>query len=81
MATRDDLQTWIVDALNATPRKSGRIVDICKHVWGQHEADLKASVDLFYTWQYDIRWAANRLRRNKQMKSIQMSPKGLWELP
>ena len=42
---------------------SGDLLDICKAVWEKHEADLRASGDLFYTWQYDIRWAGTKLRK------------------
>jgi len=31
------------------------IVRIAKHIWDCHEADLRASGDLFFTWQYDMR--------------------------
>jgi len=34
----------------------------------------------FFTWQYDIRWAANLLRRSGLMKPAESSPHGLWEL-
>lgn len=56
------------------------IPQICKRIWEAHETDLRASGDLFYTWQYDVRWAANRLRRTKVMKANEVSPKGMWEL-
>ena len=79
MASRDDLETWLQAALIAIGGK-GRVVDVCKEVWDQHETELRKSGGLFYTWQYDIRWAANRLRRKKKMKPVEISPAGLWEL-
>lgn len=79
MTTRDDLEGWLESALKNLGRK-GKIVEICKVVWTQHQADLESSGDLFYTWQYDIRWAAKRLRDKKIMKSVEASPKNLWEL-
>jgi len=60
--TRYDLQEWLVNALRAH-RGSATIVQVCEHVWANHEQDLRASGDLFYTWQYDIRWAATKLRK------------------
>ena len=39
------------------------IIDVCKYVWEKYESDLRHSGDLFYTWQYDIRWAATELRK------------------
>ena len=56
------------------------IIDVCKHFWTKHKKELEQSGDLFYTWQYDIRWAATELRKTKRMKSSELSPKGVWEL-
>ncbi len=61
MATRADLQDWVLEALKEL-RRAASVVDVCKVVWRRHEMDLRASGDLFYTWQYDIRWAAQKLR-------------------
>jgi hypothetical protein len=61
MITRHVLQDWVVEALQANGGR-GRVVDVCKHIWKHHERDLRSAGDLFYTWQYDVRWAAQRLR-------------------
>ena len=79
MATRDDLVDWLYDALKASNGR-GRIVDLCKHVWEAHEYDLRESGDLFYTWQYDIRWAAQKLRDSGKLKSATVAPRGIWEI-
>jgi len=79
MATREDLQGWLIEALNALGG-SASVAAACKHIWDHHETELKASGDLLYTWQYDVRWAANRLRRNNIMKSVEQSPSHVWEL-
>jgi len=47
---------------------------------GTYKTELRESGAWFYPWQYDIRWAANRLGRRKIMKSVEISPTGLWEL-
>ena len=57
-----------------------RIVDICRYVWKNYQDELLNSGDLFYTWQYDIRWAATELRKSQRMKSAEQSPKGIWEI-
>jgi len=41
---------------------TGKIVQIAKHIWDNHERDLRGAGDLFYTWQYDMRWAAQELQ-------------------
>ncbi len=79
MARKDDLQDWIITALRANEgRATG--VEIAKHIWRHHESTLRQSNDLFYTWQYDMRWAANILRSKGLLKDATSSPKGVWEL-
>ena len=55
-------------------------IGICKHFWSKYENELKNSGDLFYTWQYDIRWAATALRKTGRMKDANLSPSGVWEI-
>ena len=59
---------------------SGIILDVCKMFWKEHEEELRSSGDLFYTWQYDIRWAATTLRKEGVMKDASLSKTGVWEL-
>jgi hypothetical protein len=79
MATQEDLDIWLIEALRALGG-SGTVIQVSKYVWEQHETELRASGDLFYKWQYVIRWSANRMRRKKTMKSVEESPPHLWEL-
>lgn len=79
MATKDVLQIWVSDALSAHGGRAS-IVEVARFIWNHHEADLLKSGDLMFTWQYDMRWAANILRRNSIMKSVDISKKGIWEL-
>jgi hypothetical protein len=78
-ATRDDLQEWLVDALRAHGG-TATIVEVCRHVWTNHEDDLRSSDDLFYTWQYDIRWAATKLRKKGVVGPPSAAPVGTWVL-
>lgn len=77
--TRSDLPDILYNSLQ-TMGGSSNIVDICRFVWDHYETDLRASGDLFYTWQYDIRWAATSLRKEKRMKDSSVSPSGIWEI-
>lgn len=79
MTGRVKLKEWLVEALKFYGGRAS-IVDICRYVWEHHEDELRRSGDLFYTWQYDIRWAATRLRKEGKMKPAGLSPKGIWEL-
>nr|WP_249316779.1 hypothetical protein [Bacillus sp. FJAT-50079] len=73
------MQNWIIEALKAN-ENSATLLDICKYVWKNYEEELRKSGDLFYTWQYDIRWAATKLRKDGRLLSAKQSPKGVWEL-
>ena len=77
--TRSDLTTYVSEALHANGG-SATIVEIARRIWDQHRADLETSGELFYTWQYDMRWAATRLREDGKLKPAETSPKGVWEL-
>ena len=79
MAHKDDLLDWLLKALKAHGGNASILV-ICNYVWKNYEGELRKSGDLFYTWQYDIRSAADKLRREKTMRAANLSPKGLWEL-
>jgi hypothetical protein len=79
MAVRQDLQEWVVAALLALGG-GGTLVDIARKIWEEHERDLRASGDLFYTWQYDMRWAATRLRQTSTVRASVDSPRGIWQL-
>jgi len=76
---KEYLIDWLVDALKCLDGR-GSITEICKYVWDNHEGELRNMGDAFYTWQYDIRWAATELRNNGIIKSASLSPKGIWEL-
>ena len=79
MTNQDNLQNWIYEALESLNGK-GRIVDVAKYIWDNKENELRASGDMFYTWQYDMRWAATKLRENQIIEPAEKSKKGEWKL-
>ncbi|MGY6706833.1 MAG: hypothetical protein ACXIVF_00790 [Rhizobiaceae bacterium] len=79
MVKKADLIDWVVDALRAAGG-SASILYVSKHIWDNHQADLKAGGDLFYTWQYDMRWAATELRKRDRMVSAAEDLRGKWTL-
>ena len=79
MASRSDLQDWVVDALREHGGKAS-IVDVARSLWARHEQDLRHSGDLFYTWQYDMRWACTQLRTRKLVQPAEASEPGIWHL-
>ncbi len=78
MATKGDLVDWVEEALKAGGG-SANILFVAKHIWEQRKSDLQQS-DLFYTWQYDMRWAATELRRRGIMLAAEEDRRGKWTL-
>lgn len=66
MVTKSELKIWVLEALRDLGGR-GRIAEIAKHIWENHEVDLRASGDLFYTWQYAMRWAAQELQKERKL--------------
>ena len=79
MSKREDLKPWVIDALRAHGGRA-TIIEVCQHIWEHHEGELKSSGDLFYTWQYDVRWAAQALRNNGTLRPVHGSRSQPWEL-
>jgi hypothetical protein len=79
MINRNDLKQWVIDALRENGGKA-RIIDIAKYIWNNHKTDLERSGDLFFRWQYDMRWAALVLRQQGKLKPVDDKKRGLWEL-
>jgi hypothetical protein len=56
----------LVHWVEASLRKLGgsaKIVEIAKDIYETHAEELERSGDLFYTWQYDMRWAGLKLSK------------------
>jgi hypothetical protein len=79
MAKKDDVTDWVVNALKALGGRAS-LVAVARQIWSSHESELRSSGDLFFTWQYDMRWSANILRAKGTMKPAQVSGNGIWEL-
>jgi hypothetical protein len=79
MVTRNDLKDMVLRAVQ-TNGGSATLTDIAKYIWTNHEKDLRHSGDLFYRWQYDMRWAANALRHEGKLAGVEATPRGTWAL-
>ena len=77
--TRETLEHLVLEAIKAH-NGSASIVDVAKHIWANYEQELKQSGDLFFTWQYDMRWAAQKLRDRGILKPVREAENGKWEL-
>ncbi len=69
----------VIEALKALGG-SGSVVDVCREVWKRHEDVLRDSGDLFFTWQYDIRWAAQKLRDQGRLEPTARGAASRWIL-
>lgn len=74
MVTRQDLLDWVPEALRKLGGKA-RVADVARQIWADHRKELEESGDLFFTWQYDMRWAAQKLRK-KGVLAPQSETKG-----
>ena len=79
MVNREDLQDWVIAALK-DHGGSASIVQVAQHIWSHHEHELRASGELFFTWQYDMHWACTRLRERKIVQAAEVSRRGEWRL-
>ena len=79
MASKHDLKEWVVEALEAHKGQAS-LIDVAAHIWLNHEAELRASGDLFCKWQYDMRWAALSLRHEGKLAPAEDAPRGYWRL-
>jgi hypothetical protein len=72
MATKTDLLEWVLAALRE-PDGQAHVTAIARHSWGYHESDLRSSGDLFFTWQYDMRRAAQRPQKAGKLVKLSRS--------
>lgn len=79
MANKTDLVQWVEDAVRDHDG-TATVVEVAAHIWDHHEQDLRESGTLFYTWQYDMRWAAQRLRDEGVFKDARSAAPRRWEL-
>ena len=76
---RKTMTNWVEDALQSH-NGSATIFQVCKRVWEDHGDEITAAGDMFYKWQYEIRWAGDMLRKDGVIRSATDSPRGVWEL-
>src|SRR3546814_19087536 len=79
MIKREELQAWVIAALKDSGG-SATIVQVAQHIWSHHENALRESGDLFFTWQYYMRWACTRLRERTIVRAAAVANSGKWVL-
>jgi hypothetical protein len=78
MPFKEDLKKWVLQAIDAN-KGSANLIDVAKYIWDNHESDLRSSGEGFYTWQYDMRWAAQALRDEGILANADSTPRGIWQ--
>jgi hypothetical protein len=76
---REDLVPIVEPALRHHGGEAS-IPKVAQFIWENHQAEIERSGKMLFTWQYDMRWAANKLRRLKKMIGAKISPRGIWQL-
>jgi hypothetical protein len=61
MSKSEILKPWVLAAVRELGGEAS-VLEVAKEIWRSREDDLRNSGDIFYTWQYDIRWASQALR-------------------
>jgi hypothetical protein len=74
---REGLKNAVTSAIDANGGEA-TIVQVAQYIWANHEADLRASGDLFFTWQYEMRWAAQKLRDESKLELSKRDGKKTW---
>ncbi len=79
MTHREKLQLWVREALGELGGEAP-INAVAKRIWLSREKDLKQAGDHFYSWQYDIRWAAQKLRDAGALGIRKEGSRSIWTL-
>lgn len=72
-----DFPDLVLEALKSH-QGGAHLVLVAKYIWENYRERLEASKNILFTWQYDIRWAATKLRQQGKLKPSQECPKGVW---
>lgn len=79
MANRERMMRWVYQAVEAEGGEAS-VLQVAKYIWSHHESELKSSGDDFYTWQYDMRWAAQKLRDDKKFVAAAVQNGRKWAI-
>ncbi len=79
MVSKKTLEDWVYKGIKAN-NGSATIVEVAKYIWNNHQKELSTSGDIFFTWQYDMRWAAQNLRKAGLCGLVSKSPVNKWTI-
>lgn len=76
--TRTDLVEIVLEAVIVHGGKAN-VAQVAKYIWDNYSSELQNS-HILYTWQYDMRWAALKLRKDGKLKQVSECDRGAWEV-
>ena len=76
---KDKLQLWVRESLGKLGGAAS-VNDVARQIWLDHENDLRNEGERFYSWQYDMRWAAQQLRDTGKIGLRKDGTKSVWHL-
>ena len=79
MSYRENLKEWVAEALGKLGGQA-YINDVARQIWLDHESELRSWDEHFYSWQYDMRWAAQHLRNKNVLSFHKVGSKSRWVL-
>ena len=79
MSDVEDMMPMVIEALNHNGG-SAELIEISKYIWENYEDELRIAGDLFYRWQYILRWAGTQLRKEGVLLPAADSATGVWVL-
>lgn len=79
MARGKELEAWVREALAALGGQA-TVVEVARQIWRNHQVELQASGDLFFTWQHDIHAAAARLSEGGVLEELDLDGRAYWSL-
>jgi hypothetical protein len=78
-AFRDNIELWVREAVTEAGGDAS-VLETAKYIWARHEGEIRSSGDHFYSWQYDMRWAAQRLRDRNILTVEKVAGRSRWLL-
>jgi len=73
------LRTWIIESL-VELGGSAQMIDVAKSIWHKRSTELAERGDLFFRWQYVMRWSATTMRKDGILLPSEDCEKGVWTL-
>ncbi|OGQ79177.1 MAG: hypothetical protein A3G40_09375 [Deltaproteobacteria bacterium RIFCSPLOWO2_12_FULL_57_22] len=79
MVKREVVADWLKRALASLGGRA-TIAQVMDEIYKKHGREIDGTGDFEKKWTYEVRWAADMLRKAGIMKPASDSPRGIWEL-